>query len=230
MVDVRAGRTFLGALGLVALAAAACGDSSHQYIENEDLGVFARLPEEWAVYDTEQLLEAVDAAPASDRALERVLDRVWFRGFDASDEPTPEGTLELGPSDEPRGYVQVQQLSAQERDQINVTGLRAAVLGMDPVAGMPEDPLASVGQTAPDAQVLTDEPATFEGGFHGVHNVYAVPSDSDVAIVDQTALLDETNSVLYVFVVACNETCYFETDNDAITEIVDSWTIQEESS
>jgi len=228
MPFVRVGRLLLVAVG-VGAAAAACGDSGYQYVENEEQGVFAKLPRDWAIYDTEELLRSVNTGDdeLTDAALERAETQVWFRGFDASDDPSAEGSVEIGAS-EPRGFVQIQALSAAERDQINVSGLRSAVLGTDPLGTSKEMSLGSAA--AEDVQVLVDEPAEFDGGYHGNHNVYAVMQGSDVAVVDQTALLDSTSSTLYLFVVSCDETCYFETRSDEIEKIVDSWTIEDTES
>lgn len=227
---MRSGRLLLvaGCLGL--LLAAGCGDSSSQYIENEDLGVFAKLPKDWAVYDTEALLTSMNEGEdaLSDAAMERAQAQLWFRGFDASPEPSAEGSVKLGAS-EPRGFVQIQALGQEQRDQINVSGLRSAVIGTDPLSAGQDNMGALGGIAAEDVEVITDEPAQFEGGYHGNHNVFAVQQGNDVAIVDQTALLDSTSSRLYLFVVSCDETCYFEHDSDDIRAIVDSWTIDESS-
>lgn len=222
-------RSLLIAGGL-AVFAAGCGGSGYQYVENEDLGVFARLPEDWAVYDTEELLSEINAGDAamSDAAMERAQDRLWFRGFDASDRPSAEGSMDIG-AHEPRGFVHIRALSREERDTINVSGLRAYVLGVDPLAASSaEMPLG--GPTAENVEVITDEPAEFDGGYHGNHNVFAVSQGNEVAIVDQTALLNSANSTLYLFVVSCDEECYFETNSDDIAEIVESWTIDESHS
>jgi hypothetical protein len=213
--------------GCAGMIATACGDSDHQYIENEELGVFAKLPGDWAVYDTEQLLTSMNQGDQalSDAALERAQTQLWFRGFDASNQPSAEGSVKLGAS-EPRGFVQISALSQEQRDQINVSGLRSLVIGTDPLSSQ-QSVGALGGIASEDVEVITDEPAEFDGGYHGNHNVFAVMKGNDVAIVDQTALLDSTSSRLYLFVVSCNETCYFETNSDDIKAIVDSWTIDD---
>ncbi len=214
--------------GCAALVAAACGDTSTQYIENEDLGVFAKLPSEWAVYDTKELLTSMnqEEGQMSESALDRAETQLWFRGFDASSQPSAEGSIKLGAS-EPRGFVQIQALTQEERDQINVSGLRSMVIGTDPLAAADSTMGALGGVAQEDVQVITDEPATFDGGYHGNHNVFAVKQGNDLAIVDQTALLDSTSSRLYLFVVSCNENCYFESNSDDIKELVESWTIDD---
>jgi hypothetical protein len=214
--------------GCLALVAAACGDSSTQYIENEDLGVFAKLPSDWAVYDTREILTSVstDEGELSESALDRAETRLWFQGFDASSQPSAAGSIKLGAS-EPRGFVRVEALTQEERDQINVSGLRAKVLGTDPMVASDSTMGALGGVNPEDVQVIADEPATFDGGYHGNHNVFAIQQGNDLAIVDQTALLDSTSSRLYLFVVSCNEDCYFENNADDIKELVESWTIDD---
>lgn len=224
---MRLGRLLLIA-GCAGVLATACGDSGSQYIENEDLGVFAKLPSDWAVYDTEQLLTSMNEDdPLSDAAIERMESQQWFRGFDASKSPSAEGSMKLG-AGEPRGFVHIRALTQEERDMINVSGLRSLVLGTDPLAS--QEGMAALGGVSPeDVEVITDEPAEFEGGYHGNHNVFALLQGESVAIVDQTALLDSTSTRLYLFVVSCDEACYFENNSDDIKAIVESWTIDESS-
>jgi hypothetical protein len=230
MHSVRRGRTTLVAAAVAGMAAVACGGSGYQYVENEDLGVFARLPEDWAVYDTEQLLTEMNTGDdaLTDNALERAEASQWFRGFDASDSPSAEGTMALGRS-EPRGFVHIRALSREERDLINVSGMRSTVLGIDPLSAGSADAAALGGPSPQDVEVLADEPAEFEGGYHGTHNVFALTQGGDVAIVDQTVLVNAESTQLYVFAVSCNESCYFETNSDEIEAIVESWTIDESS-
>ncbi|HEX8803950.1 MAG TPA: hypothetical protein VF743_07145, partial [Acidimicrobiales bacterium] len=212
-------RWLLVALGIGLLAASGCAGSGYQYVKNEDLGVFAKVPDDWTIYEGEEVFAAVSPAGTTEAETERAMAGRWFRGFDASDDPSPEATMQLG-GETPRGYVQILQLTRAQRDQINITSMRSAVLGVDPLAAPdPQSPTP-----APDVQVVTDEPAEFDGGYHGVHTVFATPGDEGIAVVDQTALLNKTNSVLYLFVVTCDEDCYFETRSDEINDIVDSWT------
>jgi hypothetical protein len=212
-LDVPPVRSLLGIIVLAAVAAG-CGRSGHQFIENEDLGVFAKLPDGWAVFDEEDLLASTDDE-VTDLELERVSSRLWFRGFHSGDDPAAEDVFDLTAS-EPRGFVQIRQLSTSEREQVNLTAMR----GFDP-----SSPPSS--ETGTSVEVISDEPAEFDGGYHGVHTVFAMTEGDEVALVDQTALLNSTNSTLYMFVVGCDEQCFLETYKDDINEIVDSWTIQE---
>ena len=212
--------------GGLALLASACAGSGNNFVQNDEYGVYAKVPGDWTVFGSDEVLDAVTGRSSDSDESDVLQPRVWLSGFDASDHPTAGDVIELG-ADEPRGYLQVMQLTRSEREQINLSSMRGAVLGMDPLAS---DPLT--GETG-NAQVLTDEPVEFDGGYHGLHTVIATQPQArgeEVSVIDQTAVLDSTSSVLYLLVVSCNEDCYFETSHDDITEIVDSWAIQEDGS
>jgi hypothetical protein len=193
--------------------AAACGTSGYQYVENGELGVYAKLPGDWTMYDEEDLF-ASTGEEVSEMELENLSDRLWFRGFDAGDDPEVAEMLDLA-GDEPRGFVAVEQLSVVQREQMNIMQMRGF------------SPLDLTGESAQRFQLISEEPVEFDGGYHGIHSVFTRVEEEGVATVDQTILLDSTGSTLYRFVVGCSQDCYSETHTDEIETIVDSWTIQE---
>ncbi|MGH9190951.1 MAG: hypothetical protein ACRDZ0_00545 [Acidimicrobiales bacterium] len=207
----------LGAV-VVAVGVGACGGSGYQFVQNGDLGVYAKVPGDWKIYDEQDLFPE-----DSDTQLERRRQAMWVRTFDGSDDPSAEASTSPGEGD-PTGIVQVRPLAPDEREQINLSALRGL--------GNPQaDPVAAARANVP-VQVFVDEPVEFDGGYHGVHTVFAVaPEDGDdLVVTDRTVLLDAASATMFVFQVACAEDCYLETHKDEIAEIVDSWTIQEEES
>ena len=213
---MRVRRSLLG-LGAVvaAVGTGACGGSGYQFVQNDDLGVYAKLPGDWEIYDEQDLFPE-----DSDTQLERRRQAMWVRTFDGSDDPSAEASTSPGEGD-PTGIVQVRPLAPDEREQINLSALRGL--------GNPQaDPVAAARANVP-VQVLVDEPVEFDGGYHGVHTVFAVtPEDgNDLVVTDRTVLLDGASTIMFVFQVACAEDCYLETHKDEIADIVDSWTIQE---
>jgi hypothetical protein len=165
------------------------------------------------MYDEEDLF-ASTGQDLSELELETIADRMWFRGFDGGDDPAMEEMLLLaGP--EPRGFVSVLNLTVAQREQMNITQMRGF------------SPLDLTSEAAATNQLISEEPVEFDGGYHGIHTVFARQEEGGVAIVDQTILLDSTSSTMFRFVVGCDEDCYFETHTGDIETIVDSWTIQE---
>ena len=189
------------------------------------------MPDDWTVYDE-------DALFPDDSELERAqrLSTRWIRRFDSSAEPSVDHAASLD-SATPTGRVEVLRLSADGRNQINLSQLRGIAVGNPQL-----DPLVVATQD-PSVTVVLDEPVTFDGGYHGVHTVFrvdpsaAAPAEPGVAadptadrpafVIDQTTVLDATSSQAYIFQVSCSEECYVNTHKDAIADIVDSWTIQE---
>lgn len=205
----------LAALAAVGLAAVACGGSGYQYLENEDLGVYARLPDDWGVYDESDLFP-----DASERELEQRASRVWMRTFDGADEPSVEGSQGSG-GESPAGLVVVRALSREEREQLDLGALRGAGNpALDPVA-------AAAADTEGIVELLSDVPVEFEGGFTGVHTVFVVDQGDGAVVTEQIALRNAATTALALFKVSCSESCYYETHKDEIADLVESWTIQE---
>jgi hypothetical protein len=203
------------AVALALVAVGACGTSGYQYVENDDLGIYARLPDDWAVYDESDLFP-----DDSDRQRELRGQQAWFRSFDAAEDPSAEASQSPG-DDTPTGVVTVRALSRQEREQLNLSVLRGRGNPMlDPLAA---EAAGSGGEVA----VLSDEPVEFEGGFTGIHTVFVVETDDEPIVFDQVAVRNADTTAIAVFLVSCSEDCYFETHKDEIADVVDSWTIQE---
>jgi hypothetical protein len=213
---MRVTRSLVGLAAVVgaAVGGGACGGSGYQFVKNDDLGVYAKLPGDWKIYDEHDLFP-----DESERALERRSQGLWIRSFDGSDDPSAEASTRAGDTD-PTGVVQVLALAPDEREQINLSALRGL--------GNPQgDPVAAARANVP-VQVLANDPVKFDGGYHGVHVVFAVAGEGgDLVVTDRTVLLDADSSTMFVFQVACAEDCYLGTHKDEIADIVDSWTIQE---
>lgn len=197
--------------------AAGCGGSGYQFVENEDLGVYAKLPDDWAIYDEEDLATIEVEGEVSPEEVERLTAGMWYRGFDSGDDPS----VQFDPAGSaPSGFVRVRQLTPTLREQANLTLLR-----MLPTNGAVP---ISVTEATPGVQVVQDEPVEFDGGYHGVHTVVALDQGTEIAMLDQTVLLDSTSSTAYIFVVGCDRQCYLDTHGDEIEDLVASWTIQED--
>ena len=211
----------LAAFGvLVASLAAACSGSGYRYVQNNDANAYFKLPERWTVFDEGQILSqpALDLAPLQRR---RLVARTWMRGFDAGPQPSPLNVVDLnGPY--PRGFAQVQQLLQDERSSISLSDLRGIGLaGNDPFEVVKQDEDGPV-------EILDAQDVTFPGGHHGVRMEVAVDAEGEkVVVVDYTAVLDGRTRFLYLFVIGCEESCYFA-NRAEIKKIADSWQIEEQ--
>lgn len=212
-------RLALVAVASVAVVGSACGGSGYQYVKNDDLGIYAKLPAEWTVYDEDDLFPE-----ATDTQLDMQSETRWIRTFDAADSPSVASTQTLdGPT--PAGRLEHSLLTVEQRENLDLGALRGRG---DPA----RDPLAAEqqGGAAAGVKVILDEPVEFEGGYTGIHTVFVVENDGKPFVIDQTAVRDSLSSAIVSFLVGCNEQCFFETHKDEIADLVDSWTIQEVSS
>lgn len=197
------------------VGAVACGGSGYQYVENDELGVYARLPDDWTIYDETDLFPE-----SSEREMERQQAQVWMRTFDAAAEPSVDASRSISAA-HPTGVFAVRALTPQQRENLDLGALRG---GGDPT----HDPVAA---DAADDQgiitVLSDEPVEFDGGYSGVHTVFVIERDGTAVVTDQTAVRNAESTAIAMFQVGCTEACYFETYKDEIADLVDSWTVQE---
>jgi hypothetical protein len=201
---------------LGALAVAACAGSGQQQVENTDFSAQFTIDDDWALYDEQEYVSAVepDLGPGE---RDRRLATTWIRAFDASDRPSLANVLR-DDSAAPHGVARIDLLDEAERESANLTSLRAAHLGFDPVRAQRKDPDEGI-------DVLRHEELSLEGGQHGIRMVVAYDTpDGARAVVDQTTLLDGANSVRYLFVVGCSDRCYAD-NRDTIEEVAGSWTI-----
>ena len=211
-------RTALGGtlVTVVLVLLAACGGPRYQYVQNEDFGVYAKLPASWSVHDEKQLFPDL-----SDQELKDFHRSNWMRTFTGDGLKANKSLLFVGDSSEPVGMVRIQALTPQIRERISLASLRGFAALDDLNRDVMQDS---------DIKVVRDEPVSFKGGFHGVRTVFetSVPHGGGAtAVVDSTALLNDNSTVMYVFNVTCTTKCYFETHKDEIAKVVDSWTIQE---
>ncbi len=232
------------ALAAVALVLGlACEGSGFQYVQNEDYNAYFKLDADWTLFD-EQDFFASPALQLDPLERQRRLATTWIRGFDAARPPALANVF-TNNTPEPHGVARIQVLTEAERESLDITDLRAAHLGYDPVQVKREDPQGPV-------EILFQEDLALEGGQHGVRMVVAFDTPSgdtpsgdtpsgnkqsgatssgatpsgDIAIIDQTALVDSAEGLLYLFVVGCSSRCYAE-NQEAIKEIADSWTVEE---
>ena len=209
--------TRLAAVALALALAAGCGGSGYSYLANKKEKLYFKVPDDWTVFDTRDLLEGGDPPSGT-----------WVRGFVAGDEPTIDSVFAIA-SDVPRGYVEVLTLDPSERDTLNLAALRGTNFGADQTTGEPIDPLV-YAQEHPSGplQVLGyDDNVVLSKGPHGVHiRVAITPTGGNLpAIVDQTVLVDKATTKRYVLSIGCSPKC-FEEHKDQIEEVIKSWTLE----
>ena len=201
-------------VAVVALAlAAGCADSGYDYHSNKAEKLYFKVPDDWTVYDTGDLLGET-AAPS----------RAWLRGFVGDGGGDMDRVFLLG-NDVPRGYVEILQLVGEERDDVSLRSLRGTRLLTD-ATGNEIDPI-EYAEENPDGplQILGLEDIALDHGAHGVRIRVAITQDDGDAIIDQTVLVDPATTKRYLLNIGCSIDC-FELHMDEIEEVIESWTLE----
>src|SRR4051794_28230415 len=112
---------------------AACGGSNFTYVKSADSTLYFKVPRQWKAYTNQDLVLAEAAVnqqlgkPQSIDDLRTNIALNWRQGFDSATEPSPVNVVVVN-SDSLVVDARVRVLSAEERQNINVTALRNLVL------------------------------------------------------------------------------------------------------
>jgi hypothetical protein len=202
-------------LGLALLGLAGCASSGYTYIANDGLGTYFRVPSDYEVFDTEQVLApALEGLPEGQA--EAVLAQQWAVAFDGGDDPAPDRFLSqlLAPADAVAGYARVRTLSAEERLTYSLQSLRNELLRREQEA-----------QLGDRLKVLDVQEIEQEGG-DGLKLTFSVDGPGGTFVFDQLGLVDDRTSRVFLLALGCSAACY-DDNRDAIAAIAESWTIEE---
>jgi hypothetical protein len=195
-----------------ALLAAGCSRSGYQYVENEDEGIFVKVPDDWEVTELDQLPEN-DAQTLGDLLLEPVVpdSEPWLVALSSPDH-------ELG---QVVGQVTMMPIGSEFRDQVSTTAMRAVTspLGLG-------DPVELAASEGSDFQILLDRDLA-DSPLRGNRVVYNFSGERVPRTFDQIFFVDEANRRLYGLVLSCATTCY-RANAEVIDEIIESFTVEEE--
>jgi hypothetical protein len=193
----------------------ACDGPSVRYVKSGDVPrseahAFVKLPDEWALYEEDDLLVAGDDISEEERA--SLEANQWLVIFDASPDPTPD---HLSPfSKFPTGFALVRALNPLQEADYSVDSLRNEVFPLDELEG--DD----------DFELHSEEPLDLPGEMEGFRLTFSLGQGGRVSKVQQVSALDPTADVIYLLVISCEATCY-EKEEHVIDRVVRSWRVEE---
>lgn len=212
-----ASRSLAAALcAALAFVLAGCATSGYEYVANEQLGAYFRVPDEFQVYQPDEVLEPL-LAERPDLTVEEVLADAWVVAFDGSDEPAVDRFQQQlsEPSDAVSGYARVRTLQAEERLGFSLQSLRTELLAPAQV------------QQLGDRLELIDVQELSQDGGEGLKITFSVDLPQGTLIFDQMAVVDDRTSRVYLLAIGCSSECY-DSNRETIAAIGESWTITEE--
>jgi hypothetical protein len=190
---------------------AGCSGGGYHYVKSSEDKTYFKVPSRWTLFDEGDIIDGF-GRDLTDSERRAELDGAWQVAFDAAPKPSLEHVVDAR-ADHPSGLAVVRSLDFDTADAISTSSLRNFFVDID--TGLQEG----------TADVTEYEELQLDGGFRGIHMVATVEVSGRPMTIDQTMLLDQATTKLYVLLVSCSNVCY-EDNEGQIQRVVDSWTVR----
>jgi hypothetical protein len=211
-------RIFTTVAGIVALLlVSACAQPSQRYASDNKDGVFFTVPYSWHLI-SQTALTLQEGKSTQTGALDRLAAVKWQVAYSPTSHVTAATILKLTAPSSPIVFVRVRSLLAAEMESVSYSSLRDIIV-----------PLASwidgSDKTAPLFNVLEDSEEV-QKIARGPHTVYTfTQSGKPSQTIDQTALLANDRSTVYILIIRCTTVC-FDKNQSLLTKISQSFTVR----
>lgn len=204
--------------GLAAVAVlSGCGTPTQKYAADKKEGVYFTVPYSWhqitGASITKRELQST-ATGAADRAA----SVLWQEAFTPSSEYGSSDVLNLKAPTKPLVYVRVRNLLPDEVGVVSYNSLRNIIVPLTTWA-------SGTDATAPALNVLDDREIV-QKIARGVRTVYRFAETGKPSqTINQTALVSDDRSTIYVLIVRCTTECY-DKNQTVLNKISDSFTVR----
>jgi hypothetical protein len=210
-------RSLIALLGIaLVLGLTGCGESSKLYPASKSEGVFFSVPTNWKALSTASLNKYEKESTEPEAAARQALVK-WQIAYTTNKKLKVSEVFNLTAPSQPLVFARVRDLESSEINSVSYNTLRDVIV---PVTQIIEgdDP------SAPDFQILVDQEAV-QKGARGVQTVYSFSIDGREQTINQTSLMSNDRTTMYIFVVRCTTECYAK-NKKKIEEIVSSFTVE----
>ena len=210
-------RPVIALLGIaLVLGLTGCGESSKLYPASKSEGVFFSVPTNWKALSTASLnkyeKESTDPEAESRQALVK-----WQIAYTTNKKLKVPEVFNLTAPSQPLVFARVRDLESSEINSVSYNTLRDVIVPVTRIING-DDP------SAPDFQILVDQEVV-QKGARGVQTVYSFSIDDKEQTINQTSLMSNDRTTMYIFVVRCTTECYAK-NKKKIEEIVSSFTVE----
>jgi len=210
-------RPMVALLGIaLVLGLTACGESSKLYPASKSEGVFFSVPTNWKALSTASLnkyeKESTDPEAESRQALVK-----WQIAYTTNKKLKVPEVFNLTAPSQPLVFARVRDLESSEINSVSYNTLRDVIVPVTQI-------IAGDDPSAPDFQILVDQEVV-QKGARGVQTVYSFSIDDKEQTINQTSLMSNDRTTMYIFVVRCTTECYAK-NKKKIEEIVSSFTVE----
>jgi hypothetical protein len=212
---MRSGR-ILALFMVLTLALTGCGESSKIYAASKTDGVFFSVPKNWHGLSN-AALNKYEKKSADDESTSRQSLVRWQVAYSTDSKIKVSQVFSLKPVKSPLVFVRVRDLTGSEVNDFSYNSLRNVIV---PITQLSE----GVDLGVPDFKILEDGEVV-EKGARGIQTIYSFSIDGTQQTFNQTVLMSNDRTTLYILMVRCVTTCY--TKNKKVMEaIVKSYTVQ----
>ena len=212
---MRSGR--IGAIFMVlVLALTACGESSQLYPASKEDGVYFSVPKTWTGLSFAALSKYEKKSAENPEESRESLVR-WQVAYSTDPKVKVSSVFTLKPPSSPLIFARVRDLTAEETNDFSYNSLRNVIV---PVTQLADG--AELG--VPDFEILTDREVV-EKGARGVQTIYRFSIDGEQQTFNQTALMSNDHTTIYILIGRCLSKCY-QKNKKAIEEIVSTFTVE----
>ncbi|MEI6867020.1 MAG: hypothetical protein WCK62_00820 [Actinomycetes bacterium] len=210
-------RPLLVLIPVLSLALSGCGAPSQIYAADKKDGVYLTLPNGWHSV-SQQKLNSLEATSTVTGATERLSLVRWQEGFSPDAKIGAKAVLSLSAPSSPVIYVRVRGLTFDETNAVSFNSLRNMIVPLTTW-------IDGSDTSAPEFQIFDDTPIV-QKIARGVHTNYEFTVKGQPSqTIDQTALVSDDRSSIFVLIVRCTTTC-FEKNRDLLSKISKSFTVR----
>ena len=210
-------RPMVALLGIaLVLGLTGCGESSKLYPASKSEGVFFSVPTNWKALSTASLNKYEKESTEPEGAARQALVK-WQIAYTTSKKLKVSEVFNLTAPSQPLVFARVRDLESSEINSVSYNTLRDVIVPVTSIING-DDP------SAPDFQILVDQEVV-QKGARGVQTVYSFSIDDREQTINQTSLMSNDRTTMYIFVVRCTTECYAK-NKKKIEEIVSSFTVE----
>ena len=210
-------RPVIALLGIaLVLGLTGCGESSKLYPASKSEGVFFSVPTNWKALSTASLNKYEKESTEPEGAARQALVK-WQIAYTTNKKLKVSEVFNLTAPSKPLAFARVRDLESSEINSVSYNTLRDVIVPVTSIING-DDP------SAPDFQILVDQEVV-QKGARGVQTVYSFSIDDKEQTINQTSLMSNDRTTMYIFVVRCTTECYAK-NKKKIEEIVSSFTVE----
>ncbi len=210
-------RPVIALLGIaLVLGLTGCGESSKLYPASKSEGVFFSVPTNWRALSTASLNKFERESTEPEGAARQALVK-WQIAYTTNKKLKVPEVFNLTAPTQPLVFARVRDLESSEINSVSYNSLRDVIVPVTQI-------IAGDDPSAPDFQILVDQEVV-QKGARGVQTVYSFSIDDKEQTINQTSLMSNDRTTMYIFVVRCTTECYAK-NKKKIEEIVSSFTVE----